>query len=381
MASSGGEHKPKIAQRGGKSIADTGLRKYFEACVRYKASDLLLRAGQVPRLRIRGALKSLETTPLAHDDFEKWLQEGMSDEHWNTYEHSGSADLGFDLDMGEEGKHRFRLNIFRTRGRSAVAARRVDNKILTFEQLHLPKIMADVCLAPQGIILLCGVTGSGKSTTIASMLQYVNDRKQVHIVTIEDPIEFLFEDSKAMINQREVGIDVASFADGLRALVRENPDIVLIGEMRDRETFEAALHAAETGHLVFGTIHASSASQAFTRIYDLFPQEEREQIRVMLAHQFQAFIYQKLLPTLHENIPRIPAIEILINTPRSRKYILDGREHELPQVMRDSRDQGMQTFTDALVELVQKQFVHPRVANDVAPNPEELKMRLKGIGN
>jgi len=376
-------HHPgaKIARVLGKTIADTGLRKYFEACVRYKASDMILRSEQVPRLRIKGALKALDTSPLASEDFEKWLEEGMSPEHWHTYETTGSADLGFDLDMGDEGRHRFRLNIFRTRGRSAVAARRVDNQILSFEQLHLPQIMADTCMQPQGIILLCGVTGSGKSTTIASMLQYINERKSVHIVTIEDPIEFLFEDSKAMINQREVGIDVVSFESGLRALVRENPDIVLIGEMRDRETFEAALHAAETGHLVFGTIHASSASQAFGRIYDLFPQNEREQIRTMLAYQFQAFIYQKLLPTLHEDIARIPAVEILLQSPRTRKYVLDGNENELPKVMRDSRESGMQTFTDALVELVQNQMIHPKVANEVAPNAEELKMRLKGIGN
>ncbi|MBL4700716.1 MAG: PilT/PilU family type 4a pilus ATPase [Phycisphaeraceae bacterium] len=370
----------KIARRGGKSIADTGLRKYFEAAVRYKASDMILRSGQVPRLRLKGGLKALDTSPLDTEDFEKWLEEGMSDEHWDRYEHTGSADLGFDLDMKEEGTHRFRLNIFRTRGRSAIAARRVDNKILTFEQLFLPPIMSEVCLQPHGLVLLCGVTGSGRSTTIASMIQYINDRKNVHIVTIEDPIEFLFEDSKAMINQREVGIDVSTFEEGLRALVRENPDVVLIGEMRDRETFEAALHAAETGHLVFGTLHASSAAQAFGRIYDLFPANEREQIRTMLAYQFQAFIYQKLLPTLHENIPRIPAIEILLQTPRSRKYILDGTENELPTVMRDSRELGMQTFTDALVDLVQKQMVHPKVAAEVAPNPDELKMRLKGIG-
>lgn len=370
----------KIARSGGKTIADTGLRKYFEAAVRYKASDMILRSGQVPRLRLKGGLKALDTSPLKAEDFEKWLQEGMTEEHWERFEHYGSADIGFDLNMGEEGAHRFRLNVFRTRGRSAIAARRVDNKILTFEQLFLPAAMAEVCLQPNGIVLLCGVTGSGKSTTIASMIQYINERKNVHIVTIEDPIEFLFEDAKAMINQREVGIDVASFEDGLRALVRENPDVVLIGEMRDRETFEAALHAAETGHLVFGTLHASSASQAFGRIYDLFPAEEREQIRTMLAYQFQAFIYQKLLPTLHENIPRIPAIEILLQTPRSRKYVLDGNENELPQVMRDSRELGMQTFTDALVELVQKQYVHPKVAAEVAPNPDELKMRLKGIG-
>ncbi len=378
--SSGSKPSAKIARRGGKTIADTGFRKYFEAAVRYKASDMILRAGQAPRLRLKGGLKALDAAPLNPDVFDQWLEEGMSNEHWDRYEHTGSSDLGFDLDMGEEGTHRFRLNVFRTRGRSAIAARRVDNHIMTFEQLYLPKIMGDVCMQPHGLVLLCGVTGSGKSTTIASMIQYINDRKNVHIVTIEDPIEFLFEDSKAMVNQREVGIDVASFDEGLRALVRENPDIVLIGEMRDRETFEAALHASETGHLVFGTIHASSASQAFSRIYDLFPAAERPQIRTMLAYQFQAFIYQKLLPTLHEDIPRIPAIEILLQTPRSRKHIMDGKEHELPGVMRDSREQGMQTFTDALVDLVQNHFVHPKVATESAPNPDELKMRLKGIG-
>lgn len=379
--SSGSTETPRIASLGGKSLADTGIRKYFEAAVKYGASDLLLRAEQQPRLRLKGSLKSLDSGPIPFKDMEKWVEEGTSPEQYDVYTHRGSLDIGFDLDMGNQGSHRFRVNIFRTRGKTAMAARRVDNKILSFEQLHLPEAMSDICLQPNGIVLLAGVTGSGKSTTIASMLQYVNERKSVHIVTIEDPIEFLFEDSKAMINQREVGIDVASFDDGLRALVRENPDIVLIGEMRDRETFEAALHAAETGHLVFGTIHASSASQAFGRIYDLFPQNEREQIRNMLAYQFRAFIYQKLLPTLLEDVPRVPAIEILLNTSMSRKYILEEREHELNEVIRQSRQIGMQTFTDALVDLVQKQFIHPKVAQEVAINPDELKMRLKGIGS
>lgn len=372
---------PRIAQLGGKTLADTGLRKFFEAAVKYQASDMLLRSGQTPRLRLKGTLKALDTSPLDAKDVERWLEEGLSGEQWETYVHRGSVDIGFDLPLGAQGSHRFRVNIFRTRGKSALAARRVDNHIRTFEQLLLPPAMAEVCMQPAGIVLLAGVTGSGKSTTIASMLQYINENRSVHIVTIEDPIEFLFEDAKAMINQREVGIDVASFEDGLRALVRENPDIVLIGEMRDRETFEAALHAAETGHLVFGTIHASSASQAFGRIYDLFPQEEREQIRTMLAYQFQAFVYQKLLPSLKPEYPRVPAVEILLQSPLSRKYVLDNREHELNEVIRQSRQNGMQTFTDALVELVQKQYIHPKVAQEVALNVEELRMRLKGIGS
>jgi len=211
------------------------------------------------------------------------------------------------------------------------------------------------------------------------MLQYINERRACHIVTIEDPIEYIFTDAKAMINQREIGIDVPNFATGLRALVRENPDVILIGEMRDRETFEAALQAAETGHLVFGTIHASSATQAFGRIYDLFPPEERENIRNLLAFQMQAFIYQKLLPTLHKDIPRIPAVEILLQSPPTRKYILEGREVELDQVIKSHREYGMQSFTDSLVDLVEREFIHPRVAQANATSPEEVKMRLRGI--
>jgi len=373
------EQVPRISTVGGKTLADTGARKYFEAAVKYEASDLLLRAGQSPRLRLKGSLKALDAKPLKLEEFEKWIEEATTPEQWETYSTRGSLDLGFDLHTDSQGSHRFRVNIFRTRGRSALAARRVDNKILNFEELNLPPSMSEVCMQPAGIVLLAGVTGSGKSTTIASMLQYVNERKNVHIVTIEDPIEFLFSDAKSMINQREVGIDVASFSDGLRALVRENPDIVLIGEMRDRITFESALQAAETGHLVFGTIHASSASQAFGRIYDLFSPEERDNIRNMLAFQFQAFIYQKLLPTLLPDVPRVPAVEILLQSPVTRKYILDEREHELTEVIRESREMGMQTFTDSLVELVHKQYIHPRVAHEAAMNPEELKMRLKGI--
>jgi twitching motility protein PilT len=223
------------------------------------------------------------------------------------------------------------------------------------------------------------VTGSGKSTSIASMLQYINERKRVHILTIEDPIEYIFKDDKATINQREVGIDCIDFNEALRALVRENPDVVLVGEMRDNETFEAAIRASETGHLVFGTIHASSSWQTFGRIYDMFPEGERGQIRKLLAYNLRAIVYQKLLPTLHEDIQRIPAIEILLATPPVQKYILEGREGELLDIIRKSHEDGMIDFTSALVELVESEMIHHRVALEATPKPEELKMRLKGI--
>ena len=360
------------------TLADTPLSKYFKAAVKFGASDLIMRGGQPPKLRLKGDLKALDTRPPTVEEFNNWIHDGLSEEQIQQYQDKGSLDLGIDFNVDGE-KHRFRVNIFLTRSRSAIAARRVSNEILNFKQLHLPPAMEKITHVKQGIILLCGVTGSGKSTTIAAMLDEMNQRDPIHILTIEDPIEYLFEDKKAMINQREIGLDCPDFPTALRAMVRENPDVVLVGEMRDRETFEAALQAAETGHLVLGTIHASSATQAFGRIYDLFPSEEREAIRTLLAYQMQAFVYQKLLPTLKEDMARVPAVEILLQSPPVRKAIIEGREAELDKVIKDSRDMGMRTFVDSLVELVETEYIHPRVAQANAPSADEIKMRLRGI--
>jgi len=301
----------------------------------------------------------------------------LDEDQYEAFKRRGSIDFAHDYDD----RNRFRVNLFMARGKPAIAARLITSNIKRFQELHLqnPTTMESIAMRAQGLVLLAGVTGSGKSTTIAAMLQYINERKPVHIVTIEDPIEYIFQDDKAFINQREVGIDCLDFNDALRALVRENPDVVLIGEMRDKETFEAAIRAAETGHLVFGTIHASSSWQSFGRIYDLFTPEEREQIRKLLAYNLQAVIYQKLLPTLHEDIGRIPAIEILINNIATRKYILEGREGELLDVIRNNLEAGMIDFTSSLVRLVEDEFIHYKVAMEATPNPEELSMRLKGI--
>lgn len=362
------------------SLAKTPLKKYFEAAVRFEASDLLLKGGQVPKLRLRGALKALDTPAITEEDFEQHIDDALSDTFKRRFIEQGSLDLGTDFNVGGE-EHRFRVNLFRTRGRAAIAARRVSNEILDFEQLMLPESLRKIADLHQGLVLLAGVTGSGKSTTIAAMLDHINKNRACHIVTIEDPIEYLFKDEKALVNQREVGIDVPDFDTALRALVRENPDVVLIGEMRDKETFESALRAAETGHLVFGTIHASSASQAFGRIYDLFPADEREAIRTLLAYQMQGFVYQKLLPTVKEEIQRVPAVEILLQSPPVRKYILDGREAELEECIKGGREMGMQSFTDSLVKLVNDNLVHPKVAQSAASSPEEVKMRLRGIAS
>ncbi len=349
---------------------------WLEATVRYEGSDLIVKANLAPRIRHRGALKDLTVPAITEDLMFQVAKDILDANQLDYFERHGSIDFAYDFDRGR----RFRVNMFMARGRPSVAARLITSKIRKFEELYLPQILGDVSMSAQGLILFSGVTGSGKSTSIASMLQYVNERKKVHIITLEDPIEYIFEDAKATINQREVGIDATNFNDALRALVRENPDVVLVGEMRDYETFEAAIRAAETGHLVFGTIHASSAWQTFGRIYDLFPENEREQIRKLLAYNLRAIIYQKLLPTLRPEIARIPALEILLNTPAVQKYVLDGREGELLDIIKQSTEEGMLDFTSSLVQLVETEYIHQKVALEATPKPEELKMRLKGIG-
>ena len=350
-------------------------RSYLQACVELAASDLILKVDQAPRVRYRGSLKPLQTGPIPVDLMFQIGKDILDPGQYEFFKKRGSIDFAYDHDD----RNRFRVNLFMARGKPSFAARLITSNIKRFEDLYLPQILGDISMSAQGLILFSGVTGSGKSTSIASMLQYVNERKRVHVVTIEDPIEYIFNDDKAIINQREVGIDCVNFNDALRALVRENPDVVLVGEMRDYETFEAAIRAAETGHLVFGTIHASSAWQTFGRIYDLFPEGEREQIRKLLAYNLRAIVYQKLLPTLHENIARIPALEILINTPIVQKYILEAREGELLEVIRENQEEGMIDFTSSLVKLVEQEYIHHKVALSATPKPEELKMRLKGI--
>ncbi|MFN7020567.1 MAG: type IV pilus twitching motility protein PilT [Phycisphaerales bacterium] len=357
---------------------ETRFGDFLKAAIKFSASDLIIKSGQKPKIRLRGSLKPLDTTPVSGEEFMSIARHILTEEQFADLHKFGSVDFAYDYDEA----HRFRVNLFQARGKLAVAARLITSNIKRFEDLYLPKAMEEIAMQPQGIVLLCGVTGSGKSTTIASMLDYVNERKPVHIVTIEDPIEYIFTDKKATINQREIGIDCLDFKIALRALVRENPDIVLVGEMRDKETFEAALHAAETGHLVYGTIHASSTLQTFSRIYGLFEADEVEQVRKILAYQMRAFVYQKLLPTLHEHIHRIPALEILINNTVVRKHILEGREGELREYFQaiEAKQQGMIDFNDSLVQLVEGEYIHMRTALEASPNVDELQMRLKKLG-
>ena len=287
----------------------------------------------------------------------------------------GNVDLAYEV----PGSDRFRINVYRQRGQPAIAVRRVTRQVGDFESLHLPPVMKEISNRQQGLVLLAGPTGCGKSTTIATMLEHINRTRACHVVTIEDPIEYIYEDKKALINQREIGVDVVDFASALRSAMREDPDVMLIGEMRDRETFQAALQASETGHLVFGTIHASGAAQTIGRILDLFPVDGRTLIRQSLEFNLLAIICQKLLPCLLDDVDRVPAVEIMISNPSVRQLISEERDGELPDLIRSHEGDGMQSFTQSLLALIEKDWVDPKVAYDVAPNVDELKMLMKGI--
>jgi twitching motility protein PilT len=369
-----GEEQISI-QPGEMSTGEAKIAHLFKALIKLGGSDLHLKAGSKPRIRLKGSLKALAVDPLTDEQIQEMMFAIMMPAHKEQFTKNGASDFAYDL----QGQDRFRINVFKQRGVTSVAARRVTRNIPTAEKLHIPPQLLKIADAHQGLILLSGITGSGKSTTIAAMIQHINATRSTHIVTLEDPIEYLFEDNKSFINQREVGIDVRNFPDGIKYLMREDPDVVLIGEMRDKETFTAALQAAETGHLVFGTVHASTTAQTITRLLDMFPAEERGLIRQSLVFNLRAIVTQKLLPSILEGAGRVPAVEILISNPMIKKLIEDGRDTEITTVLKASYRDGMQDFTEALRLLVEKEWIEVETAYEVAPNPEELKMRLKGI--
>ncbi len=357
---------------------EPALNKYFKATIRLKVSDLHLKAGLPAMIRMKGDLRPLQGGPLTAEQIRDGIFEILTEKQRTQFEERGAVDFAYDV--GTQGDaDRFRVNAFQQRGKMSVAARRVSRDIRNFEQLYLPESIEKVTHFHQGLVLLAGITGSGKSTTIAAMIDHINKRDPVHIVTIEDPIEYLFTDRKAVINQREVGIDVIDFHEALKYLMREDPDVVLIGEMRDIETFSAAVHAAETGHLVFGTIHASSSAQTISRILDLFPADERRSVRQALEFNLKAIICQKLIPSVKEEVPVVPTVEIMFTNASIRKLIREERDNEIIDVIRASYADGMVDFTEHLRRLVVEGTIDHKTAYEAAPNPDELRMALKGI--
>lgn len=352
------------------------LNKYFKAAIKTKASDLHLKVSQPPKLRIYGKLKNTTGEVMTAEKIEQLVFEILTDAQKEFFMRHGTIDLAHEI----TGQDRFRVNIFRQRGAISLAARRVNSIVPAFESLHLPgTVLEKVSDDAQGLVLVVGPTGCGKSTTIAAMIDYINRKRPCHIITIEDPIEYTFKDAKAIISQREIGIDVENYNEALKYMMREDPDVVLIGEMRDSETVTAGMRAAETGHLVFGTLHSANASQTIQRMLDLFPESERSLVRQTLSLTLKAVISQLLLPSIKEGVDRIPAIEIMLANPSVRKLISEGRENDLPSVIRASEKEGMLDFTSSLCELVQNGSIDPKDAYHYAPNVEELKMALKGI--
>jgi twitching motility protein PilT len=351
------------------------LNKLFRAAIKNRASDLHLKVGQPLKLRLFGKLKNTTGEIMTAERMEQLAFEILTPVQKEAFLKHGTLDFAHEID----GEHRFRTNLFRQRGLISLAARCVNTEIPPFEELHLPKVLENICQSKQGLVLVVGPTGCGKTTTIASMIDYINRTESCHIVTVEDPIEYLFKDQKAIVSQREIGIDTENFEEALTYLMRQDPDVVFVGEMRDAKTVSAGMRATETGHLVFGTMHSANASQAVHRLLDLFPQDERELIRQALALAVRAIVSQVLLPCLKEGVDRIPAVEILIANAATRKLIAEDREADLPSVIRSSQGEGMQDLTYNLCELIQAGMVDPKDAFKYAPNKEELRMAMKGI--
>lgn len=354
---------------------EPALNRYFKAAIKARASDLHLKVGQVPKLRVYGTLKNATGEKMTRGRLQELVFEILSDAQKEYFLENGTLDLAHEV----SDEDRFRVNVFRQRGMISLSARRITSNIPPFEALHLPPIVEQIAEAHEGLVLVTGSSGCGKTTTIASMIDLINRNRACHIVTIENPIEYLHRDKKAIVSQREIGIDVPDYDHALRSLTRQDPDVVVIGEMRDKSTIVAGMRAAETGHLVFGTMHSVNAAQTVQRLLDLFPQQERDLARKTFALTFKAIISQELLPGLKKDVERIPAIEILIANPIAKKMVQEEREADLPGVIRACQSEGMQDFTASLCELVNKEYIDIKKAYEYAPNPEELKMALKGI--
>jgi len=350
----------------------------FLSAISAGAANVHLKVGQPPVFRVNGQLQRVEAEPFTPESLVELCHPIVGERHLNEFEEDGGTD--FAHVVSHEGmNYRFRINLFTQCGSMAMVAQAVEPTIPALEDLNLPPVLESLCHIDQGMILVAGMTGTGKTTTIAAMLDWINHNYRKHILTIEDPVEYVFTDDKSLINQREVGECVKDFAIAMKHAVREDPDVILVGEMRDAESFETALHAAETGHLVFGTVHASSAATVIGRILDLFPQGMHNALRSAIAFNVKGVVAQKLLTTLVDKPNRVPIAEVMLFNATIRKLILEGEEERLHAAISLGAQEGMQTFEDSLYHFVEKGYIGRAEALAAAPNPDAFKMRLKGI--
>ncbi len=348
------------------------IKELLQFTAEAEASDLHISAGSIPMLRVNGQMKKLNLPRSSEEEVRDLILSTMNESQKAIF--FKKLEIDFSTKLSDD--TRFRVNAFHQINGLGVAFRLIPNEIKSFEELHLPEILSRLAMKQRGLVLVTGPTGSGKSTTLATMMDYINNHKQCHIITIEDPIEFVHYSNNSLINQRELGHDTWSFTAALRSALREDPDIILVGEMRDLETVSLALTAAETGHLVLATLHTSSATKSIDRIIDMFPKEQQAQVRSMLSESLQAVVAQTLLP-LKNGDGRIPALEIMIANSAVKNLIREEKTYQIPSVIQAGTKEGMQSLDQSLYNHVMNGFLDRSVAKDIADNP---KMFVTGAG-
>ncbi|HZI43345.1 MAG TPA: type IV pilus twitching motility protein PilT [Gemmatimonadaceae bacterium] len=352
------------------------FKAVLQRMIQQNASDLHLKVGRPPVLRVNGDLSSLDVPPLRPEDLKALAEQIMTPKQVKDFAEHKEADFA----IGVPGIGRFRVNVYQQRGTIAYALRSVPYQVRTIEELNLPQIVSDISLRPRGLVLVTGITGSGKSTALAAMIQHINEKRHANVITIEDPIEFLHRDINSSINQREVGADTGSFAAALRRVLRQDPDVILIGEIRDIETLEVALKAADTGHLVFSTLHTTDATQTISRVLSFYAPHQQNEVRFMLASALAAVVSLRLVPRA-DKPGRVPACEILINTAAVRDQIRDmTKSLNIPDLIKEGTVQyGMQSFDQSLMQWYKKGSISYESALFFATNPSEFALRVQGV--
>jgi len=347
------------------------IDRILETCIKRGASDIHLTVGRPPVLRLHGRLRSLETKVLEPEDTVALMKSITPDRNQQEIQEEGGTDFGFAF--GDGG--RFRVSVFRQKGNLAIVLRLIPSRLLSFKEIGLPPICQALCRRPRGLFLVTGPTGSGKTTTLASMLNYINENFDRHIVTVEEPIEYYHSHKKSLINQREVGLDVPSFSEGLRRILRQDPDCILVGELRDLETMEAAIRAAETGHLVFSTVHTTGCQGTINRIIDAFPHEQQEQIRVQISTNLIAVLSQALCPRIEKGM--VAAYEFMLVTPAISNLIRENKTFRIDSSIQTGKKYGMQLLDEHLMQLFMENAISAEEAVDKARNPGEMQEKIE----